>query len=104
MRSSQRIFFPSGHTAFVSALAIALTLALAPYVRRRYRYTLAVFMVLTVVVVVMTIGVHFATDTLGSIVWTLAVTPTVWHLLTREPAKPCSADTDPSGVTGKNAT
>lgn len=78
--------FPSGHTAFVSALAIALALALSPYVRRRYRYALVAIMIATIVVVVMTTGVHFPTDTLGSIVWTLAATPAVWHLLTRATA------------------
>lgn len=78
--------FPSGHTAFVSALAIALALALSPYVRRRYCYAFAAIMIATIVVVVMTTGVHFPTDTLGSIVWTLAATPAFWHLLTRTTA------------------
>lgn len=101
--------FPSGHTAFVSALAIALALALTPYVRRRYRYALVGVMILTIVIVVMTAGVHFPTDTLGSIVWTLAATPAVWHLLTRASASPSGLNTAPaphdaSDVTSASAT
>lgn len=87
--------FPSGHTAFVSALAIALALALAPYVRRRYRYPLVALAMLTIMVVVMTAGVHFPTDTIGSMVWALAATPAIWAILTRPPASPTLATTQP---------
>lgn len=67
--------FPSGHTAFVVALAFA-----AWYLLRDTRWSLVVVVVGTVATVVIGLavvsdGLHYPSDVIASIVWALAMAP-----------------------------
>ena len=77
--------FPSGHTAFVTALAVTAVLAAARWgtpVLTRWVTVLAVVAVASICATVLIDGVHFPTDVLGSLIWSLGVTPLVWALST----------------------
>lgn len=72
--------YPSGHTAFVTSLAIALAMVLWG---TRWRAAAAVIGALVVVVVAVSLvvdGVHFPSDVLASVVWALAVAPAARYL------------------------
>ncbi|MBT8162405.1 MULTISPECIES: phosphatase PAP2 family protein [Arthrobacter] len=68
--------FPSGHTAFVVALTLTLCFLLRG--TRWVRLTAIIGAVATVIVglAVMTNGLHYPTDVLASILWSLAMAPT----------------------------
>lgn len=75
--------FPSGHTAFVTALAVTAVLAAARWgtpALRRWVTVLAVLGVAGICATVLINGVHFPTDVLGSLMWSLGVTPLGWTL------------------------
>ncbi|MDQ4212632.1 phosphatase PAP2 family protein [Microbacterium sp. ASV81] len=69
--------FPSGHTAYVVALAIAFWFLLRG---TRYAWAPIVFGVVATVAIglaVVSDGLHFPTDVLGSIIWTLTTAAAV---------------------------
>ena len=69
--------FPSGHTAYVVALAVTLWFLLRD---TRYSWAPVLLGAIGVVVIgaaVVSDGLHFPTDVLGSIVWVLSTAPAV---------------------------
>jgi undecaprenyl-diphosphatase len=74
--------FPSGHTAFATAYAVALVLFAASTERGRQRaFMIGAALVVVVALSVLIDGVHYPTDVLASLVYGLAVTPAVGHLM-----------------------
>ena len=71
--------FPSGHSAFVTALAVVTIIVM----RHRWARAAAVLLALTTYVSVLVCGVHYPTDVVASIVWGLAVTPLTFKLAFR---------------------
>lgn len=69
--------FPSGHSAFAVAFAIALTMVLAGTAARRWVAPLALAFVVLVLGSVLIDAVHFPSDVVASLVWSLTVTPAV---------------------------
>lgn len=67
--------YPSGHTAFVTVLAITLIIVTTGTVGQTATRVLAPFLVIVVGGSVLLLGVHFPTDVLASVVWSIAVTP-----------------------------
>ncbi len=67
--------YPSGHTVFVTALVIALV-----YLFRRTRWERLTIVLGTILVIIVLVSltidaVHFPTDVLASVVWSLGVAP-----------------------------
>lgn len=72
--------FPSGHVAFVTALAIMLTLVARTAAQRALRAVLGALAVAAIVATVLILGVHYPTDAAASVVWTLLVAPLMWQV------------------------
>ncbi len=72
--------YPSGHTAFVTSLAIALAMVLGGIRWRTIARTVGALVVAVVAVSLVVDGVHFPSDVVASIVWALAVAPAVRYL------------------------
>lgn len=75
--------FPSGHMVFVATLAVSFLLLAR---RSMHRGTVTVVGAVVVVVVAFSLvadGVHYPSDVISSIVWSLGVTPLVLHLSNR---------------------
>ncbi|MEO3936962.1 phosphatase PAP2 family protein [Dermatophilaceae bacterium Soc4.6] len=72
--------YPSGHTAFVTSLAIALVMVLGGTRWWSIATSIAAVVVAVVAVSLVVDGVHFPSDVLASIVWALAVAPAVRYL------------------------
>lgn len=76
--------FPSGHTAFVTAVAmalVALAVASASSSGRKkllWARGLAAAAIVLSVVCVLVEGVHYPSDAVASVVWSSSVTPAVW--------------------------
>nr|WP_120491685.1 phosphatase PAP2 family protein [Corynebacterium lactis] len=77
--------FPSGHTAFITAVAVALVLVVVASASGQKRAqkiltarVLAAVAIVLIVACVLTEGVHYPTDALASVVWSTSVTPAVW--------------------------
>lgn len=83
--------FPSGHTAFVTAVAVALVLVVASSssVSRTAKEVkklmlakvLAAVAIVLIAMCVLVEGVHYPSDALASMVWSVTVTPAVWLAL-----------------------
>lgn len=77
--------YPSGHVAFVTALAMAFVLIAGTTTWRIVAIVLGSLGVIVVALSVLVDGVHFPTDVIASIVWGVGVAPLVWlvwHRLT----------------------
>lgn len=75
--------FPSGHTAFITALAVSLFFVCA---RGRWRPVVGLFGVGAVVIVagsVLVDGVHYPSDVLASLLWASTMTPLAWVFVAR---------------------
>lgn len=68
--------FPSGHTAFIVALMVALTMALRS---KRMGYWGALVAVVVMACPLVN-GLHFPTDVLASVLWSLLVAPVIWDV------------------------
>ncbi|MEH0108194.1 phosphatase PAP2 family protein [Tersicoccus sp. MR15.9] len=73
--------FPSGHAAFITALAVTLVLLTAGTRAQAVMRIVAPLVALFVVASVLIDAVHFPTDVLASVIWSLTVTPLVWTLV-----------------------
>ena len=75
--------FPSGHTTIITALVVtALLYSLARHGRpSRWLLVLAPLAIVAIVTTVWTVGVHYPTDTLGSLLWVLLASPFVWQIV-----------------------
>ncbi len=78
--SPQDWSYPSGHTAFVTALAVTLLIATAGTRLHRAMRIIAPVMVVAIAATVLILGVHYPTDVAASIVWSATVAPAVWSL------------------------
>jgi undecaprenyl-diphosphatase len=67
--------YPSGHTAFITALVVTLFLAVSVGYRRWLVGILGGLIVVGVGVSLVTAGVHYPSDVLGSVVWAITVAP-----------------------------
>ena len=74
--------FPSGHTAFITALVLVLVLALGR-ARRSWTIPAAVLAVAVMGSVVLIDGFHFPTDVLASIIWSASLAHAAWELSAR---------------------
>lgn len=72
--------YPSGHTAFVTSLAIAVAMVLGGTRWRTTARTVGAFVVAVVAVSLVVDSVHFPSDVVASIAWALAVAPAVRYL------------------------
>ncbi|UBH25040.1 phosphatase PAP2 family protein [Micrococcus porci] len=72
--------FPSGHVAFVAAMAFMLVLASRTSGQRAARAVLGVVAVAVMVATVLVLGVHYPTDVLASLAWVLLAGPLMWQL------------------------
>ena len=70
--------FPSGHTAFVTAVVVAFIIALRNHPAGTWAPRLAVPLVLAIACTVLIIGVHYPTDVLASVLWASTVAPVGW--------------------------
>lgn len=70
--------FPSGHTAFVTALVVVAVLELGP-ARRTLTVPLAVLAILGMGAVVLILGHHYPSDVAASILWSTALAPLAWE-------------------------
>lgn len=75
--------YPSGHTVFITALAIAVFFLVGGRRARAVAAVVGAIVVAIVAVALLIDGVHFPTDVLASIVWSLAVAPLVLMLWNR---------------------
>ncbi|OMH35265.1 hypothetical protein BGP79_01695 [Tersicoccus sp. Bi-70] len=75
--------FPSGHVAFITALAATLVLLTAGSRAQRTMRLVAPLVALFVVGSILIDSVHFPTDVLASVIWSLTVAPLVWLLVGR---------------------
>jgi membrane-associated phospholipid phosphatase len=75
--------YPSGHTVFITALAIAVFFLVSGRRARGVAAGVGAVVVAIVAVALLIDGVHFPTDVLASIVWSLAVAPLVLMLWNR---------------------
>lgn len=73
--------YPSGHTAFVCGIAVAVLIATYSSAYKNLARILAIVAIVIIVCVVMTVGVHYVTDALGSILWATTVGPLGWLLV-----------------------
>ncbi len=67
--------YPSGHTAFVTALVVTIVLGLAAGRSRWLGRIIGGLLTLGVAVALVVDGVHFPSDVVASIVWGIAVAP-----------------------------
>ncbi len=67
--------YPSGHTAFVTALVVTIVLATAAGPARRWAVVVGGLLILGVGVSLMIDGVHYPSDVLASMLWGIAVAP-----------------------------
>lgn len=67
--------YPSGHTAFITALVVTIFLGAAVGYRRWLVAIIGGAVILVVGASLVTDGVHFPSDVIGSIVWAIAVAP-----------------------------
>ena len=75
--------YPSGHTVFITALVIAVFFLVSGRRARGVAAGVGAIVVVIVAVALLIDGVHFPTDVLASIVWSLAVAPLVLMLWNR---------------------
>ncbi|CAN5344112.1 phosphatase PAP2 family protein [soil metagenome] len=75
--------YPSGHVAFVTALAMAFVLIAGTFTKRVVTIVLGALAVILVALSVLIDGVHFPTDVIASIVWGVGIAPLVWHIWRR---------------------
>lgn len=68
--------FPSGHTAFVVVLAVVVWMMTSSRVARLLVATVATIIPIAVLIN----GVHFPSDVLASVLWSLTIGPAVWQL------------------------
>lgn len=83
--------FPSGHTAFVTALAMALVLVSTTATGKKITAVLAPILIVLISICVLTMGVHFPTDVLASIIWSVGLAPFMWSLSKRSVTRVCQA-------------
>lgn len=69
--------YPSGHTVFVVAIVVALVFVLRDSRWRSLTVALGTLLVVVVGLSLMIDAVHFPTDVLASVVWSLSVAPAV---------------------------
>lgn len=84
--------YPSGHSTFFGVFAVSLILLVTHYEFRSARRAIVARVVVSVIagglmitiwLTVVTRGVHFPTDSVASLIWSVTVTPLVWHTLQR---------------------
>lgn len=78
--------YPSGHAVFLSALVVAAVVVTRSTALRRLWVVLGVVGIVVLILSLLTDGVHFPTDVLASIVWSLALAPLVaalWQRIVR---------------------
>ncbi|QFQ01913.1 PAP2 superfamily protein [Corynebacterium urogenitale] len=72
--------YPSGHTAFVTAVVVALLLATHATKAHNIARILGAVFTLIIIGCVMTVGVHYFTDALASVIWAFTVGPVGWMI------------------------
>lgn len=75
--------FPSGHMVFVATLAVMFFLLARRSVHRGTVTVIGFVAVLVVAFSLVADGVHYPSDVIASVVWSVAVTPAVLHLVDR---------------------
>ncbi len=70
--------YPSGHTAFVTAVVVAMLLATHATKAHNIARILGAVFILIIIGCVMTVGVHYFTDALASVIWAFTVGPVGW--------------------------
>jgi membrane-associated phospholipid phosphatase len=75
--------YPSGHAVFITALVIAVFFLVRGRLARGVTAGVGTVVVVVVVFALLIDGVHFPTDVLASIVWSLGVAPLVLMLWSR---------------------
>ncbi|AKP07785.1 Phosphatidylglycerophosphatase B [Corynebacterium pseudotuberculosis] len=73
--------FPSGHTTYVTALAMMLMLTVGARLPLTLRALLVLCAVLVIAGVVLTMGVHYLTDVVAAVIWSTTMAPLVWNLV-----------------------
>lgn len=73
--------YPSGHTVVVTIILVCLIIVTTGTEAQTPARILAPLGILLIFVTVLTVGVHFPTDSLASIIWGVTVTPAVWLLV-----------------------
>ncbi|AKA95708.1 phosphatase PAP2 family protein [Corynebacterium ulcerans] len=73
--------FPSGHTTYVTALAMMLMLTVGARLPLVLRALFVLCAALGIAGVVLTMGVHYPTDVIAAVIWSTTVAPLVWNLL-----------------------
>ena len=72
--------YPSGHTAFVTAVVVAMLLATHATKAHNIARILGAVFTLPIIVCVMTVGVHYFTDALASVIGAFTVGPVGWMI------------------------
>ena len=67
--------FPSGHVVFAAAIAVTFIFLVRGTAAKAITWVLAVLLVLIVSFAVVYIGVHYPSDAIGSIIWSVGVAP-----------------------------
>ena len=78
--------YPSGHTVFLTALVVAAVVVTRSPALRRLWVVLGVVAIAVLILSLLTDGVHFPTDILASLVWSLTLAPlvaAVWQRIVR---------------------
>jgi membrane-associated phospholipid phosphatase len=75
--------YPSGHTAFITTLVVTLFLCAAIGYRRWLVAIIGGLIVIGVVTALLVDGVHYPSDILASIIWSVTVAPLVWMIWTK---------------------
>lgn len=91
--------YPSGHTVIITITMVALIIVTTGTKVESVPRVLAPILVVLVGFTVLTLGVHFPTDMIASIIWGLTVTPLVWLGVSALLKVPSRTDL---GVLGKN--
>lgn len=74
--------YPSGHTVIITIFVVGLMIVTTNTRMQRTTRVIAPIAILIIMFTVLTVGVHFFTDSLASVIWGLTVTPLVWLGLT----------------------
>ena len=72
--------YPSGHTAFVTAVVVAMLLATHATKAHNIARILGAVFTLIIIGCVMTVGVHYFTDALASVIWAFTIGPVGWTI------------------------
>ena len=75
--------YPSGHTVIITIIMVGLVIVTTGTKLQKTTRIIAPIAILLIMFTVLTVGVHFFTDSLASVVWGVTVTPLVWLALAK---------------------